>query len=113
MPANTWFVYILQCADNTLYTGVATDVAARLATHNAGKGAKYTRGRLPVLLMYQECVDDRSTALRREHAIKKMRADDKRALITTQAQNKPTRPARCRAKQITTSASSGKAARKQ
>lgn len=113
MSASAWYVYILQCADNTLYTGVATDVSARLATHNAGKGAKYTRGRLPVLLLYFESADNRSAALRREHAIKKMRAADKRALIAAQSQNKPVRPARCRAKPSTTAVSVGKAARKQ
>lgn len=110
MKDNAWYVYILQCADDTLYTGVATDVGARLATHNAGKGAKYTRGRLPVLLLYQERADDRSAALRREHAIKQLRAADKRALIATQAQNKPSRPARRRAKSSTAAATSGKAA---
>lgn len=91
---NAWHVYILQCADGTLYTGVATDVGARLATHNAGKGAKYTRGRLPVQLLYQEGAENRGAALKREHAIKQMRAADKRALIAAQAQNKPARPAR-------------------
>lgn len=76
-----WHVYILECADGTLYTGVATDVAARVATHNAGKGAKYTRGRLPVRLVYQESAGERGDALRRELAIKRLRAADKRRLI--------------------------------
>jgi predicted GIY-YIG superfamily endonuclease len=90
MPASSaWYVYILQCADDTLYTGVATDVGARLATHNAGKGAKYTRGRLPVTLLYQERAADRGAALKREHAIKQLRAEAKRALIATQARSKP------------------------
>ena len=85
MPTdNNWYIYILQCADNTLYTGVTTDVRARLATHNAGKGAKYTRGRLPAILLYQENTVNRSTALQRERAIKKMRAADKRQLVATQ-----------------------------
>lgn len=85
MPTdNNWYIYILQCADNTLYTGVTTDVRARLATHNAGKGAKYTRGRLPAILLYQENTVNRSTALQRERAIKKMRAADKRLLVATQ-----------------------------
>ena len=78
-----WYVYILQCADHTLYTGVATDIAARTATHNAGKGAKYTRGRLPVVLVYQEKAGERGAALKREHAIKKMRAEAKRQLIAS------------------------------
>ena len=80
-----WYVYILQCADHTLYTGVATDIAARTTTHNAGKGAKYTRGRLPVVLVYQEKVGERGAALKREHAIKQMRAESKRQLIATLA----------------------------
>jgi putative endonuclease len=78
-----WYVYILQCADQTLYTGVATDIAARTATHNAGKGAKYTRGRLPAVLVYQEKAGERGPALKREHAIKKMRAETKRELIAS------------------------------
>lgn len=76
-----WSVYILHCADNTLYTGVATDLDARLATHNAGKGAKYTRGRLPVKLVYREAVRGRSAALKREHAIKRLTHAAKRRLI--------------------------------
>ena len=76
-----WHVYILECADGSLYTGVAIDVAARVATHNAGKGAKYTRSRLPVRLVYQEMQGERGAALSREAAIKRMRAADKRLLI--------------------------------
>lgn len=75
-----WHVYILRCADNTLYTGIAVDVAARLATHTAGKGAKYTRGRLPVTLLYQEPAATRSAALKREHAIKRLPASEKHRL---------------------------------
>lgn len=76
-----WYVYMVECADGTLYTGVATDVTARVATHNAGKGAKYTRGRLPVILVYRESVGERGAALRREFEIKRLRAADKRRLI--------------------------------
>ena len=109
MPTSSpWYIYILQCADNTLYTGVATDVSARLATHNAGKGAKYTRGRLPAVLRYQESAANRSAALQREHAIKKMRAADKRLLIAHQAQSEPAPSPGSRAKTKTTQASSGK-----
>ena len=75
-----WHVYILRCADGTLYTGIATDVSARLATHNAGKGAKYTRGRLPVALAYHEAAESHSAALKREHAIKRLPAAEKRRL---------------------------------
>ena len=78
-----WFVYILECSDSTLYTGIATDVEARLLEHNAGRGAKYTRARLPVTLVYTEKVEDRSAALRREHAIKRLRSADKRDLVRT------------------------------
>ncbi len=67
-----WYVYILRCADHTLYTGIATDVDARVVKHNTGKGAKYTRGRLPVTLVYQEPFDSHSAALKREHAIKRL-----------------------------------------
>ena len=76
-----WHVYILRCTDGTLYTGIATDVNARLVTHNAGKGAKYTRGRLPVTLAYQEAAASHSAALKREHAIKRLSAAEKRRLV--------------------------------
>jgi len=76
-----WYVYILQCADRTLYTGVTTDITARVVAHNAGKGAKYTRGRLPAVLVYQERASDRGAALKREYAIKQMRAEEKRQLF--------------------------------
>jgi len=77
-----WHVYMLRCADHSLYTGVATDLKARVATHNAGKGAKYTRGRLPVKLVYQEAVADRGAALKREHVIKRMPVAVKHRLIS-------------------------------
>ncbi len=76
-----WYVYVLRCADNTLYTGVATDVAARLSKHNVGIGAKYTRARRPVVLVYQETAGGRGAALRREAAIKRLPAPAKRRLI--------------------------------
>lgn len=76
-----WFVYILACADHTLYAGVTTDAEARVAKHNAGLGAKYTRTRRPVELVFLEPAGDRSAALKREHAIKRMSADEKRELI--------------------------------
>ena len=84
-----WTVYILLCADQSLYTGVATDIEARLATHNAGKGAKYTRGRLPVKLVYQEAVADRGSALQREYAIKRLPVAAKRRLIGQSVPRKP------------------------
>jgi putative endonuclease len=78
-----WHVYIVKCADRTLYTGVAKNVEARIEQHNSGQGAKYTRTRRPVELVYRETAADRSTALRREHAIKRMRLDEKTELIRT------------------------------
>lgn len=78
-----WFVYILRCADDTLYTGITTDVARRLAEHNAGSapGARYTRSRRPVALLYQETIASRSAATKREWCIKRLQRSDKLALI--------------------------------
>jgi putative endonuclease len=75
-----WTVYLARCADGTLYTGVTTDPERRLAQHNAGSGAAYTRTRLPVTLVYREPTSDRSSALQREHAIKKLTRAEKEAL---------------------------------
>jgi len=67
-----YFVYIVECADNTLYTGIATDLKRRIEEHNGSdKGAKYTRVRRPVTLVYSETYPDRSTASKREYEIKK------------------------------------------
>lgn len=81
MSDHSWHVYIVRCADQTLYTGVARDLDARITQHNAGRGAKYTRGRGPVELVYCERVADRSAALRREIQIKRLEAAAKRKLI--------------------------------
>ena len=67
-----WYVYMVRCADGTLYTGTALDVTRRIALHNEGKGAKYTRGRRPVREIYRECCADRAGALRREAAVKRL-----------------------------------------
>lgn len=75
------FVYMVECSDGSLYTGWTTDVDARVAVHNSGSGAKYTRSRLPVKLVYSEEVEDRSAALKREAAIKKMTRTKKELLI--------------------------------
>ena len=75
------FVYILCCRDGSLYTGWTTDLEKRLKRHNEGKGAKYTRGRIPVYLAYFEKYKDQSTALKREHKIKKMSKKQKLKLI--------------------------------
>lgn len=77
----TYWVYILRCADGTLYTGCTNDLSRRLAAHNAGKGAKYTRSRRPVELVYREEAPDKSAALRREAAIKGLSRKEKLALI--------------------------------
>jgi putative endonuclease len=76
-----WVVYIVECADATLYAGVTTDAEARVAKHNEGLGAKYTRTRRPVELVYVESAADRSAAQKREHEIKRMSAAEKRLLI--------------------------------
>ena len=76
-----WHVYILRCADQTLYTGIAIDLDARVRIHNAGKGAKYTRGRLPVTLIYQEQMKNHGAALKREYAIKRLPLAAKRRLV--------------------------------
>ena len=73
----TWFVYLLRCGDGTLYCGIALDVAARLKQHQDGKGAKYTRGRNPLKLVYQETCSTKSVALRRERQIKRLRRAEK------------------------------------
>lgn len=76
-----WVVYILECADGTLYTGVTQDVDARLARHAAGNGARYTRGRGPFKVVYTEETPAKGAALRRERQIKGMRKREKLALI--------------------------------
>lgn len=77
----SWWVYILRCADGTLYTGSTNDVEKRLSAHNSGTGAKYTRARRPCTLVYCEECADRGAALRREAAVKKLRRADKLRLI--------------------------------
>ena len=74
------FVYIVRCADNTLYTGWTTDVERRVRTHNAGRGAQYTRRRMPVELVYREPQPSRADAMRREAAIKRWPRKRKLAL---------------------------------
>jgi predicted GIY-YIG superfamily endonuclease len=76
-----FFVYIVRCADGTLYTGWARDPRARVAVHNSGKGAKYTRSRLPVTLVYTERCETLSAALKREREIKPWSRASKEALI--------------------------------
>ena len=78
----SYFVYILECSDKTLYTGITTDVQKRLGEHNGSdKGAKYTRVRRPVKVVYSEDAQDRSAACKREYAIKQLSRAQKLALI--------------------------------
>ena len=76
-----WYLYILRCGDGTLYTGITTDVEKRLEAHRSGKGAKYTRGRAPLELVYREVCGSHSDALKRESAVKKLTRIQKEAII--------------------------------
>ena len=76
-----WTVYILECGDGTLYTGITDDLERRLHAHAQGKGAKYTRGRAPLILRYREPCPDKSSALRREREVKALPRSRKLALI--------------------------------
>ncbi|MFV0498375.1 MAG: GIY-YIG nuclease family protein [Candidatus Fimivivens sp.] len=78
------FAYLLKCADGTLYAGWTNDPNARLAAHNNGVGAKYTRSRRPVVLAYLERCDNKRTAMQREYQLKRMTHAQKLALINTQ-----------------------------
>jgi putative endonuclease len=81
MPDNPWFLYLIECADGALYTGIALDPAARYEKHRAGKGAKYTRANRPVRLIGVIPYPDRATASRAEIAFKKLKAVEKRARL--------------------------------
>ncbi len=78
-----WHVYMVRCADGTLYTGITKDIVRRVGAHNAGQGARYTRGRRPVALVYQETAPDHGAALKREFAIKKLSLTAKRVLLNS------------------------------
>lgn len=84
-----WYVYMLRCSDRTLYTGITNDLSARIRAHNAGTGAKYTRGRGPVELVYSEELPSHGDALRREYAIKQLKKEQKLALILQRKPNTP------------------------
>lgn len=75
------YVYVVRCADGTLYTGYTTDLEAREAAHNNGRGAKYTRGRRPVAVVYSERYRSLEKALTREHAVKRLTRTEKLALV--------------------------------
>jgi len=82
MNEKTHYTYILRCADGTYYTGYTTDIEKREAVHNLGKGAKYTRSRLPVEMVYHECFASKSEAMSREWHIKRLTREQKEKLIT-------------------------------
>jgi len=81
----SWTVYILRCRDGTLYTGATNDLERRVATHGRGRGAAYTRARLPVTLVWSEAAGDRGAALRREAAIKRLSRADKLRMVAASA----------------------------
>ena len=81
MQIKIWYLYIVQCSDGSLYTGITDDVHRRIEQHNSGKGAKYTRGRGPVILRYQEVCGSHGDALRREIQIKRLSKQEKLDLI--------------------------------
>lgn len=81
MTDTPWFVYLLRCADGSLYAGITTDLDRRLAEHNAGTGAKYTRARRPVALAWAEPATDRASASRREYAVRRASRAQKQALV--------------------------------
>lgn len=86
---NKWYLYMLRCGDGTLYTGITTDVQRRLETHSKGTGAKYTRGRGPLKLVYQELCANHSEALKRELAVKQLTREQKEALIEVNGKRVP------------------------
>jgi putative endonuclease len=80
-PGGGHYVYVVECSDGTYYTGYTTDVDRRVAEHNDGEGAKYTRGRRPVELVHVEAFDEQSEAMQREYAIKQLRRAAKERLV--------------------------------
>ena len=79
-------VYMVRCVDGSLYTGYAVDPHEREKVHNTGRGARYTASRLPVSLIYSECFESKSDALKREHALKQLKRHEKEALIAASTQ---------------------------
>lgn len=78
---NKWYLYILRCSDSTLYTGITVDVEKRFEAHSSGKGAKYTRGRCPLKIVYRELCGTHSEALKREYAVKQLSREEKEQMI--------------------------------
>ena len=81
MISMKWFVYMLRCKDNSIYTGITNDLNKRIEAHLSGNGSKYLRGKLPLKLVYKESFQDRSTASKREIEIKKLNKKEKELLI--------------------------------
>ncbi len=79
--SKAWHLYVLRCGDGTFYTGITTDLSRRIIQHNDGTASRYTRGRLPVRLVYHEQCGDRSEALRKEYEIKQLPRKDKERYI--------------------------------
>ena len=87
MNSQSWFVYMVRCSDNTLYTGITTDLERRVNEHNStGKGARYTRSRQPVTLVYREETHSRASAASREYQIKKLNPIAKQKLLSANCQ---------------------------
>jgi predicted GIY-YIG superfamily endonuclease len=82
-----WFIYIVRCRDKTLYTGITNDLERRLVMHQNGVASRYTRSRLPVKLVFKETCNSRSDALKKEHAIKKLKRAEKEAYIKDHGYN--------------------------
>ena len=89
MFSNAWYVYILKCADDSYYTGITNNLAQRLAEHNSGKGARYTRVRRPVNLIYREEYPDKLSATKREIEIKDMSRAKKESLLGVRCEGFP------------------------
>ena len=81
LPPASWFLYLIECADGSIYTGIARDVAARYAAHACGKGARYTRSHPPVRLLASQPHPDRSSALKAEYRVKQLTAAEKRIFV--------------------------------
>ncbi len=97
-PGRAWAVYVLRCGDGTLYTGATSDLDRRLAQHRAGRGARYTRSRLPVKLAYWERARDRGAALRREAALTRLPRVEKLRLVRRRRAAAPPAGPRCTAR---------------
>ncbi len=86
---STWYLYILRCKDGSLYTGITTDIPRRLEAHRQGRGAKYTRGRGPLTLVYRETCGSHSDALKREWQIKALTREEKCKLLRENLKEEP------------------------